>query len=44
MYCVHQGKVCLQVWNPRRESWQYIPIAKWERMSERARSKYIIDR
>ena len=43
MYCVHQGKVCIQVWNPRRELWQYIPLAKWQRMSDRARAKYVID-
>ena len=44
MYCVHNGKVCLQVWNPRRECWQYIPLTKWQRMSERQRNKFIIDR
>lgn len=44
MYCVHQDKVYLQVWNTRREQWKYIPLAKWERMSARARSKYIIDK
>lgn len=44
MYCVQNGKVCLQVWDPRREQWVYIPIAQWERMSDRARARYIIDK
>lgn len=44
MYCVHQGKVCLQVWDPRREQWVYFPLVKWERMSDRARARYIIDK
>ena len=40
MYCVQDGKVCLQVWNLRREQWDYIPLAKWEHMSARQRKKY----
>jgi len=44
MYCVQNGKVCLQVWDPRREQWIYIPLAQWERMSDRARARYIIDK
>lgn len=44
MHCVANGKVCLQVWDPRREQWIYIPLAKWERMSTRERSRYIIDK
>ena len=43
MYCVDHGRVCIQVWNPRRECWQYIPARKWERMSAKARARYIID-
>lgn len=43
MYCVWNGKVCLQVRNPRRELWQYIPLTKWQRMSARQRAKYVID-
>ena len=44
MYCVTNGKVFIQVWNPRRDQWEYIPLTKWERMSARSRSRYIIDR
>lgn len=40
MYCVSNGKVCLQVWNLHRKQWDYIPLAKWERMSARQRKKY----
>ena len=43
MYCVHQGKVCIQVWNPRRSKWVYIQEKVWSRMDARARARYIID-
>lgn len=44
MYCIQDGRVCLQVWDPHREQWEYIPLTKWERMSARERSRYIIDK
>lgn len=40
MYCVSNGKVCIQVWNTITEKWDYIPLLKWERMSDRQRRKY----
>ena len=43
MYCVDHGRVCIQVWNPRRDKWEYIPERKWQRISTRARARYVID-
>jgi hypothetical protein len=40
MYCVHNGKACVQVWHKRRETWVYIPLKKWYFMSDRERNKY----
>lgn len=25
MYCVHNGKVCVMLWNPIKNEWVYIP-------------------
>ena len=44
MYCISNNQVFIQVWSPRRAEWVYIPLTKWERMSDRARARYIIDR
>jgi len=40
MYCVQDGRVCVQVWNTKTEQWDIIPLAKWECMSARQRKKY----
>ena len=44
MYCIAHEKIFVQAWDPRREQWEYIPLTKWQRMSDRARARYIIDR
>lgn len=40
MYCIHNGKSCLMVWDRERGEYVYIPEKKWDKMTTTEKHKY----
>lgn len=48
MYTVKNGRPCIMVQDSKKPTgygykWVYIPLRKWDRMTEEQRARYIID-
>ena len=43
MYCVFKGKVCVMVFDERKNKYRFFPFRKWERMTAEQQSLYRID-
>ena len=37
---VHNGRVCVQLYDNKRGSWCYIPLKRWETMNNDKRKRY----
>lgn len=40
MYCIHNGKPCLMVYDTEKGKYVYIPERKWDKLNHEEKARY----